>query len=183
MPASDYMTWEEYSAANGQGPLARADWERIYGPKSGRATPASDGSPAGQNTGGTSYAEWERLGSPGGNYYDWQLANQGPDTRGDKPTSKAGGTGAPADPFSEITRQYGIDGDVGKLSANTQGEVQRRRGIIEKNGGFEKLPPDVADLVLRDAASGRVRRARGGSARSAIMGGPDLTDPSYRGGM
>lgn len=133
-----------------------------------------------------SVAEWQAMGSPGGNYYDWQLEWQRqnvPDTRGSTPTSKAGGTGAPADPFSEITRQYGMDGDLGKLSAGTQNEVQRRRGIIENNGGFEKLPPDVADIVLRDAASGRVRRARGGSARSAILGGPDLTDPSYRGGM
>jgi hypothetical protein len=32
------------------------------------------------------------------------------------------------------------------------------------------LPPDIGDIALRDANSGRVRRVRGGSTRESIIG-------------
>lgn len=62
-------------------------------------------------------------------------------------------------------------------------EVRRRRGLIAQgltgdgSTGFEQLPPDVADLVLRDVTTGRAKRARGGSTRSAILGAFDVNAP------
>lgn len=76
-------------------------------------------------------------------------------------------------------------GGPGSSGTDVQLEAQRRRKLLDNGSGgdvlghradgkngFEDLPPDVADIVLRDSASGRVRKARGGSTRSALMGQP-----------
>lgn len=80
---------------------------------------------------------------------------------------------------------------AGNEGPATQLEVERRRRLIATNangsggatGGFDKLPPDIADIVLKDASGQAVRRARGGSARSSVLGGNqafDVTAPIGR---
>lgn len=64
-------------------------------------------------------------------------------------------------------------------------EVERRRRLIAGpaspdnafGGGFEAMPPDVADIAVRDISTGRVRKTRGGSTRSAILGTFSPTAP------
>lgn len=64
---------------------------------------------------------------------------------------------------------YGIDLSSPKAFSETiQREVQRRRGLIAKNGGFEPLEADTADIAIRDMQTGRLRRARQGSTSSAL---------------
>lgn len=70
---------------------------------------------------------------------------------------------------------YGIDvSSPAGISSAINMEVARRRRLIADGttgeGGFAQLPPDVADLFFRDGATGTVRRARGGSTRSALLG-------------
>lgn len=74
---------------------------------------------------------------------------------------------------------YGIDASSpASIGASIEREVARRRRLISGSGtDFDALPPDVADVVVRDAATGRVRKARGGSTRSAILGTFSPTQP------
>lgn len=48
-------------------------------------------------------------------------------------------------------------------------EIRRRRGLNAAGpAGALALPPDLADIALRDISTGRQRRARGGSTSSAL---------------
>jgi len=72
-------------------------------------------------------------------------------------------------------------GEFGDPATAIRLESERRRRLISDgttgDGGFAALPPDVADLFVRDAGTGMVRRSRGGSARSAILGAFSPTAP------
>ena len=81
----------------------------------------------------------------------------------------------------EQQAQYELDNgqiDQAEYQRRLELEVERRRRLIAGpasadntyGGGFTALPPDQADIVVRDTMSGRVRRTRGGSTRSAILG-------------
>lgn len=135
-----------------------------------------------------SYAEWERLGRPGGDFTAWQTAQRGGAATQVNGPGSAGDPNAP--PPSTTVQPPSATGSVspatfeqrlaaGEFAGNeakaTQLEVERRRKLIATNaggsgganGGFDVLPPDIADLVLKDG-KGRVRKARGGSTRSAL---------------
>jgi hypothetical protein len=45
--------------------------------------------------------------------------------------------------------------------------IRRKRAEL---GPMESLPTDTADIAIRDSASGRVRKVRGGSTRDSILG-------------
>lgn len=122
-----------------------------------------------------SYAEWERLGRPGGDFSAWQKQQpgygttqvSGPTDPNYKPSSTPG---AP----SAITSTSPVDFDqrykAGEFAGNeamaTQLEVRRRRNMLYRDG-MQDLPADVADIVLRDA-TGRVRKARSSQTMSAL---------------
>lgn len=56
----------------------------------------------------------------------------------------------------------------GGYGAAVLGEANWKRADILRRGGFEDLPPDIAELALQDEATARARRARSGSNRSAL---------------
>lgn len=60
---------------------------------------------------------------------------------------------------------------VYESAAQTEAKLQARRKQLASS-----LAPDAADMAIRDAATGRVRRARTGSSRSAL-GSFDMTKP------
>ena len=75
---------------------------------------------------------------------------------------------------------YGIDASSPEsIGRSIELEVQRRRRLIagDSGQGFQPLPPDIADMVVRDSATGMVRRTRAGSTRSAILGAFSPTAP------
>jgi hypothetical protein len=144
-----------------------------------------------------SYDAWVRAGKPGGDFSAWQRVQPGYGTTqvagpGSTPDPNAGNVSGPQNgqngpasgsgplagggvspaTFDQRLAAGEFAGNEGKA---TQLEVERRRRLIATNvngsgganGGFDTLPPDIADLVLKDA-SGRVRKARGGSTRSAL---------------
>ena len=142
----------------------------------------------------TSWEAWKAAGMPNYSYAEWVQATRnkdskrGPEGPGRDPTPKI--SGAPGSGFYNHDRtdeQFGMDAD--KMSAadrsfETEARVAGKRGDIANRVArgldvAQVLPPDIADLAFRDATSGRVRRARTGSARSAIMG-PDITTPGYK---
>lgn len=58
-----------------------------------------------------------------------------------------------------------------------QGTVRDQRSTIARFGqrgdgtrGYEDLPPDLADMAMRNAATARVARARGGSGARSLAG-------------
>lgn len=83
--------------------------------------------------------------------------------------------GSSVDPRTGGTN-YGINlGVPGGYEASIQREVARRRNLIANNGGFTQLPADTADLYVRDAATGAIRKARRGSTQGSLLGGFDPT--------
>lgn len=82
----------------------------------------------------------------------------------------------------EQQAQYELDNgqiDQAEYQRRIELEVQRRRRLIagDSGQGFQPLPPDIADMVVRDGATGMVRRTRAGSTRSAILGAFSPTAP------
>lgn len=103
----------------------------------------------------TSFERWQALGRPGWGYEDWkrqQIANAG-----------GGQTGGTAKYDSTVTiRHNGASTEPGISDAEL---VRRKRNEI---GTFDRLTPDLADMALRDVSTGMVRKARKGSASSAL---------------
>lgn len=56
---------------------------------------------------------------------------------------------------------------AGDEANQTQLEVRRRRNLLTDYHDMKDLPPDVADIVLRDS-SGKVRKARSATTQSAL---------------
>ena len=54
-----------------------------------------------------------------------------------------------------------------RFLADQQRKVTERE---EARTAAALLPPDVADIAMRDATTGKVRRVRGGSTRQSILG-------------
>jgi hypothetical protein len=73
--------------------------------------------------------------------------------------------GLPRVPNSTATIKY--NGSSVEPGISVEEQVARRRKEL---GTMETQAPDVADIALRDATSGRVRRVRGGSTRESIFG-------------
>lgn len=139
-----------------------------------------------------SYKRWVELGRPGLSYDDWRWWQTGDtsdrksegDTHspewmrahGNDPNATvSGGSSAPMT-FEQRMAAGEFAGREGEATAL---EVKRRRGLIASNangsgganGGFDELPPDLADIALRNATTGRLRRARQGSTRNSLLGG------------
>lgn len=126
--------------------------------------------------------QWVAAGSPGGNYAAWlKSIGYGPDGNpvastapaeslynpdgsakngSSQPTRNADGSIAP----QSFEQRLGAGEFAGNEAMATQLEVRRRRNLLTD---MQDLPPDVADIVLRDA-SGKVRKARAGSTQSAL---------------
>lgn len=122
--------------------------------------------------------QWVAAGSPGGDYAAWlKSIGYGPDgnpVASAATESKPGDTGGfTADPRASGDRspmsfeQRLAGGEFSDPATAIQLEVRRRRNLLTDNHGMKDLPPDVADLVLRDA-SGKVRKARSSTTQSAL---------------
>ena len=122
--------------------------------------------------------QWVAAGSPGGDYAAWlKSIGYGPDgnpVASAAPESKPGDTGGfTADPRSSGDRspmsfeQRLAGGEFNNAATAIQLEVRRRRNLLTDYHDMKDLPPDVADIVLRDP-SGRVKKARASSTQSAL---------------
>jgi hypothetical protein len=93
-----------------------------------------------------------------------------------------------------LAHGQGVNGSDLSIGQTDALEVQRRIKIIMRGqgtdgglgkradgrGGFEDVKPDVADIAIRDAATGLLRRSRTGSGRSALGQAFDVTSPLGR---
>lgn len=93
----------------------------------------------------TSWEAWKAAGMPGYSYEDWRRQQLGT---------------APADSVARI-KHNGASSEPGLSDTEL---VRRKRQEMR----FEALDADLADVVLRDVSSGRVRRARAGSTRGLL---------------
>lgn len=73
--------------------------------------------------------------------------------------------GAPSITNSTATIRYGDSSQNPNLTLAERVAAKRR-----EQAPTVQQPEDLADLALRDAASGRVRRIRAGSTRDSILG-------------
>lgn len=66
--------------------------------------------------------------------------------------------------------------------ARAEGNNPAVRGIGQDAPSKERLDPTLTDLLVRDLASGQVRRSRGGSRRATFGGGKNPYDDPTLGG-
>ena len=104
----------------------------------------------------TSFEKWQSLGRPGFSYEEWKRSQLGLGANSDS-TATIRHNGASTEPGISVPEL-----------------VRRRKAEI---GTFDKLPPDLADIALRDVTTGQVRKARRGSAQSALGLAYDGTSP------
>ncbi len=77
-------------------------------------------------------------------------------------------------PNSTATIKY--NGASNEPGLSTEEQVRRKRAelgpaqVDPNTGRPMSAPPDLADIAMRDATSGRVRKVRGGSTRESILG-------------
>ncbi len=142
--------------------------------------------------------QWRAAGSPGGDYAAWLTSiGYGADGQpvagppaseplynadGSSKNGKVGAQQTNADggvsPQSFEDRLAAGEFGEGMDAEATQLEVRRRRRLLEDNNGMKPLPPDVADIVLRDS-SGKVRKARSASTQSALGAAFDSKAPLF----
>jgi len=156
-----YISWKDYSAANGNSPSTYSEWSKTYGPESGRAVNVADvdSRPPPKEPGHAAPSEYKPR----------------PASKPAAPYSSTLGSVAP----TTFEEDFANGASLNNEAVDIRDESRRRWKIIGRNEKIAELPPDVADLAFK-SAGGRVRRARGGSSRSAIMGPADLTSSSYR---
>lgn len=108
---------------------------------------------------------WEAAGKPGVSYEDWRWWQGGGDGKTNQKTmdsERAAQLDGAPDPL--VDSPWGGMSEEDRIKKDKAFLLSKRRGLAEQQ------PSDIADIVTRDVASGRVRRARTGSARSALMG-------------
>lgn len=126
------------------------------------------------------YDAWVKAGRPGESFEAWKATQPvaAPSTSSSlynpdgtakngsaQPTRNPDGTMRPQT-FEERSAAGEFAGDKGVARDL---EVRRRRRLdANAPAGVLSLPPDLADIALRDVATGRQRRARGGSSVSAL---------------
>ena len=101
----------------------------------------------------TSFEHWQALGRPGMSYQAWVQQETGnPDATG-------------------TVRYNGASVEPGISDSEF---IKRKRNEL---GTLDQLPPDIADMALRDVVNGGVMRARRGSSRGALGMAFDAMSP------
>lgn len=140
------------------------------------ATPVNTGEAADPNApAGFSFMSWEEYAAANGgasktNWDNYNLdkakaAAEWGKSNGSTPAPQSVSNGS-VSPASFEQRLAGGE-FAGNEAEATQLEVRRRRNLLTDYHDMKDLPPDVADIVLRDA-SGKVRKARASSTQSAL---------------
>jgi hypothetical protein len=158
------MPWEEWLEKWGRGENSRHNWVAQFGTKE-------------QQPGYMSLEDWLKVnGDRPESRATWNArfgdGTPSPFKPRAAPARDPNATTSPASFEEELAR-----GDfAGMEGTYIQSEVARRRKMIANNQsgnspeGFAVLPPDMADAIMKDIATGKIRKTRGGSTRSAIMG-------------